>query len=109
MRPLWGGCVSPPAAAAALRRRDGLTARQALANDRSASADSTGHRNTFAESLSGRLEAERLARPLVQLSSDRVELVLRVARDVDALGQVLPEQSIGVLVAAPLPRALRVP
>jgi hypothetical protein len=39
-------------------------------------ADSTGHRNTFAESLSGRLEAERLARPLVQLSGDRVELVL---------------------------------
>lgn len=39
-------------------------------------ADSTGRRNTFAESLSGRLEAERLARPLVQLSGDRVELVL---------------------------------
>ena len=39
-------------------------------------ADSTGHRNTFTESLSGRLEAERLARPLVQLSGDRVELVL---------------------------------
>ena len=28
-----------------------------------AEADSTGRRNTFAESLSGRLEAERLARP----------------------------------------------
>ena len=39
-------------------------------------ADSTGHRNTFAESLSGRLEAKRLARPLVQLSGDRVELKL---------------------------------
>lgn len=39
-------------------------------------ADSTGHRNKFAESLSERLEAERLSRPLVQLSGDRVELVL---------------------------------
>ncbi len=52
--------------------RDGWLTAQQL--DRM--ADSTGHRNTFAESLSGRLEAERLARPLVQLSGDRVELVL---------------------------------
>ena len=39
-------------------------------------ADSTGRRNTFAEHLSGCVEAERLARPLVQLSRDRVELNL---------------------------------
>ena len=38
--------------------------------------DSTGQRNTFAEHLSGRVEAERLTRPLVQLSRDRVELEL---------------------------------
>ena len=47
-----------------------------LASGRCWMADSTGHRNTFAESLSGRLEAERLARPPVQLSGNRVELVL---------------------------------
>ena len=39
-------------------------------------ADSTGQRNRFAEHLSGRLEAKRLAWPLVQLSCDRVELEL---------------------------------
>ncbi|MGJ7521708.1 DinB/UmuC family translesion DNA polymerase [Variovorax sp. LT1P1] len=39
-------------------------------------ADSTGRCNTFAEHLSGCVEAERLARPLVQLSRDRVELQL---------------------------------
>jgi len=39
-------------------------------------ADSTGRRNSFAEHLSGRMEAERLARPLVQLSRDGVELGL---------------------------------
>ena len=69
-------------------------------------ADLTGQRNTFAEPLSGRLEAERLARPLVQWSGNRIELCLRVARYVDALRQVVPEQPIGILVAAPLPRAL---
>src|SRR6266404_1252777 len=62
--------------------------------------DSTGQRNTFAEHLSGRVEAERLARPLVQLSRDRVELELRIARDIDTLRYVLPEQAIGVLVAS---------
>jgi hypothetical protein len=65
-------------------------------------ADSTGQRNTFAEPLSGRLEAKRLAWPLIQLSRDRIELCLRVARDVDALGKVLPEQPIRVLVTAPV-------
>ena len=63
-----------------------------------AAADSTGQRNRFAEHLSGRPEAERLARPLVQLSRDRVELQLGVARDVDALWHVLPEQPVRVLV-----------
>ena len=73
----------------------------------SSAVDSTGQRNTFAEHLSGRVEAERLARPLVQLSRDGVELKLRIARDVDALGHVLPEQPVRVLVASALPRALR--
>ncbi len=39
-------------------------------------ADSTGRCNRFAEHLSGRLEAERLARSLIQLSRDRIELML---------------------------------
>ena len=52
------------------------------------------------------MEAERLARPLVQLSRDRVELKLLETRDIHALGHVLPEQTIRVLVAFALPRAL---
>src|SRR3990167_6435254 len=71
-------------------------------------ADSTGRCNRFAEHLSGRMEAERLARPLVQLSRDRVELKLRETRDIHAFGHVLPEQPIRVLVASALPRALRI-
>ena len=39
-------------------------------------ADSTGRCNTFAEHLSGCVEAQRLARPLVQLSRNGVELKL---------------------------------
>ena len=39
-------------------------------------ADSIGRCNTFAEHFSRCMEAERLARPLVQLSRDRVELKL---------------------------------
>jgi len=39
-------------------------------------ADSTGRCNTFAEHFSRCMEAERLARSLVQLSRDRVELKL---------------------------------
>jgi len=65
-------------------------------NEQLCAADSTGQRNTFAESLSGRLEAGRFARPLIQLSGDRIELGLRVAGDVDAFRHVLPEQPIGV-------------
>jgi len=71
-------------------------------------ADSTGQCNTFAEHLSGRVETESLAWPLVQLSRDRVELKLRIARDVDALRRVLPEQPIGIFVASALPEALRI-
>jgi hypothetical protein len=68
-------------------------------------ADSTGQRNGLAEPFSRRLEAKGLSWPFVQLSRHGVELGLRVARDVDALGQVLPEQAVRVLVAAALPRA----
>jgi hypothetical protein len=39
-------------------------------------ADSTGQRNTFAELLSGRVEAKRLAWPRVQLSGNGIELKL---------------------------------
>lgn len=53
-------------------------------------ADSTGQRNTLAEHFSRGLISKSLSRSLVQLSGDGIELGLRVGRDVDALGQVLP-------------------
>ena len=54
------------------------------------------------------MEAERLARPLIQLSCDRVELMLRQPRQIHALGHVLPEQAVRVFVTSTLPWALRI-
>lgn len=42
-----------------------------------------------------------------RLSND-IELLLAVAREVSALGQVLTNQSVGVFIGAALPRAVRV-
>ena len=58
------------------RRRDRPTA--ALTNCELAlpTADSTGRCNTFAELLSGRVEAKRFAWPPVQLSGNGIELKL---------------------------------
>jgi hypothetical protein len=42
-------------------------------------------------------------RPVVQLELDQIELFSRELRQIRALGQVLPDQAIGVLVAAALP------
>lgn len=49
-----------------------------------------------------------LMRTDVQFIRDGVELLLTVARQVCAFGQVLADQAIDVLVAATLPRAMRV-
>jgi len=71
-------------------------------------ADSTGQRNILTEHLSRALEAKGLPWAFVPLSRNGVELDLRELGDINALGQVLPEQAIGVLVAAALPGAPRV-
>ncbi len=55
------------------------------------------------EQLCGTLEAQRLAWPGVQLPGYPVQLVLRETTQVAALGQILPQQAIGVLVDATLP------
>ena len=47
-------------------------------------------------------------RPRVEAQRDLVELGLTVDGQVGALGQVLAQQAVGVLVAATLPRAVRV-
>lgn len=53
------------------------------------------------------MEADCLAWSLVQLSRNRVELMLRQPWQVYSLGHVLTEQAIRVLVTSPLPWALR--
>jgi hypothetical protein len=54
------------------------------------------------------LPAEALARPGVELPGDGIEFGLSESREVGAFGKILPEQAVGVLVDAPLPRAVRI-
>jgi DNA invertase Pin-like site-specific DNA recombinase len=72
------------------------------------SADSSGHCNSSSESCSRRGEAETLARALVEYVGDGVELDFGDGGEVNALGEVLPEQPVGVLVAPALPRRVGV-
>jgi putative transposase len=52
--------------------------------------------------------AEGLAWPRVERERNSVEVVTGVAGEVGALGEVLAQQAVGVLVGAPLPGAVRV-
>ena len=49
------------------------------------------------------LEAQRLAWPGVQFPGNRIQFFLGEAAQVGSLGQVLPQQAVGVLVDATLP------
>ena len=60
------------------------------------------------EQLSGAAEAHRLAWSGVQFPGNRIELRLSEAAQVAALGQVLSQQSVGVLVDAALPGAVQI-
>jgi hypothetical protein len=71
-------------------------------------ASSTDRRNTLVKSFRRGLETQRLARTLVQLARHGIQLRLRVYRQVGPFGKILSQQTIGVLVGTPLPRALRV-
>ena len=71
-------------------------------------ANSTGRCNTFVECVCGCFELQCLSGAFVQLASNLVEMCLRMHRQVRSLGKVLSQQSIGVLVRAPLPGALRI-
>jgi hypothetical protein len=57
----------------------------------------------FVEGLGWCLPSECLARPVVEGSRDRVELVLVVAGQVGPLREVLAQQPVRVLIGAPLP------
>ena len=56
----------------------------------------------------GRGKVETLPRARVQAMRDGVQLALRVARQVCALGQILTQQPIGVFMGTALPRAVRI-
>jgi len=56
----------------------------------------------------GRGEVETFSWARIQPMGDGVQLALGIARQVRALGQVLAQQAIGVLVGAALPRAVRI-
>lgn len=60
------------------------------------------------EQLCGTFEVKRLAWPGVQFPRNRIQLFLRVYAQIAALRQVLPQQAIGVLIDAALPRTVRV-
>ena len=56
----------------------------------------------------GRGEVETFSWARVQEMGDDIQLALRVARQVGALGQILAQQPIGVLVGTTLPRTVRI-
>jgi hypothetical protein len=65
-------------------------------------------REQFVQTLGWGFPVERLAWAAVEFGGDRVEVVAGVHGQVGALGEVLPQQAVGVLVGAALPRAGRV-
>ena len=53
-----------------------------------------------------RQEVEHFAGPVVEAFGDFVEIVLAMSAEVGAFGQILPDQPVGVFVAAALPGAV---
>ena len=53
-------------------------------------------------------EVEALSWARIQAMRDGIQLALRVARQIRALGQVLAQQTIGILIGAALPGTVRI-
>src|SRR5713101_4596675 len=75
---------------------------------RSRGAGSTGRRNTGVKSLCWGFKLQGLTWPFVELTSHFVQIGLRVDRQIGAIGKVLSQQTVGVLIRPALPRALRI-
>src|ERR1700676_3510110 len=75
---------------------------------RSIPAGSTGRRNTGVKSLCWGFKLQGLRWSFFYRRSHFVQMGLRMHRQVGALGKVLSQQAIGVLVRPALPRALRI-
>jgi hypothetical protein len=85
-----------------------VTLRQFFAlrkNGRYWSAGSSGRCNTSIESFGWSCKSQSLAWSLVELPSHFVELGLRVHGQVSPLRQILPQQTVGVLIGTTLLRA----
>ena len=71
-------------------------------------AGSTDRCNTGVKSICWRLEGGGLAGPFVELAGPFVQMRLGVDRQVGPLGEILPQQTIGVLVGTELSGAFRI-
>src|SRR5271154_2348278 len=71
-----------------------------------AAASSDGRCNTCAQFTRWSFESQCLSGSLIQAQRDMVELRLRKTRQVGASREVLPQEQIGVFVAAALPGTL---
>src|SRR5665213_65336 len=71
-------------------------------------AGSTDRRNTGVKSFCWGFELQGLTWPFVELARHFVEIGLQVYRQIDSLREVLPQQTIGILVGTTLPRTLRI-
>ena len=60
------------------------------------------------EAFFGLVEPEAFAGSVVELCRDAVEVEVGVEAEVGALGEVLAQEAVGVLVAGALPRGVRV-
>ena len=60
------------------------------------------------EHLQGRGKVQPRSRARIQPMCDGFQLALCIARQIRALGQVLAQQPIGVLIGAALPGAVRI-
>jgi|GEM_PF-3351508 len=60
------------------------------------------------EQLGWTPEAHRFTWSGVQLPCNGIQLRLRIAAQVSPFGQVLSQQSVGIPIDAPLPRAVRI-
>lgn len=58
--------------------------------------------------LRGAFKAQRFPRPGVELPGDGVELILGEGTQVGTLGQILPQQTIGIFIDATLPGTMRI-
>src|SRR6266852_2247813 len=71
-------------------------------------AGSIDRRNTGVKSLRWGFKLQGLTWPFVELTSHFVQIGLRVDRQIGAIGKVLSQQTVGVLIRPALPRALRI-